>query len=204
MEITYSTLETIEEYEIVFREFYDKYNNYSDLDKNHRLIYLTAGLGLSNSIHEKFIKSIIFEYEDFKNDKLSKNQKQRVISNYKTLQNIEKFVNILNLNLNESFDLRIEEIPRNYSHINSVSNLISIICEQRKIRNDYLHGDFNFSDEIDSEIFKDNILNFQTLHNLLFKMIRESFLNNILDLPNITQIVPIRHKPLCKHCGKEL
>ena len=204
MEINYSTLETIEEYETLFKHFHKQYENYSDLDRDKRLIYLSAGLALSNSIHEKFVKSIVNEYEEYKNTKLSEKDKEKVIRFYKAPKSIKILVEKLNLNLEESFNLIKESIQESYSYIDSFSSLFIVISEQRSIRNDYLHGDFNFSDEIESNIFKLNILDFQQKHNFLFKIIRNSFLNGFLNLPNISEIIPLKKVKICKHCNEEL
>jgi len=99
---------------------------------------------------------------------------------------IEDFVNLLNLNLNEAFELNKIDIQKKFKIINSVDNLISILSMQRDIRNDYLHGDFNFDDDISFETFKENILDFQQIHNFILKIIRYSFLNNISKLPDIS------------------
>ncbi|MCC5426783.1 hypothetical protein, partial [Clostridium botulinum] len=62
MDIEYSSNETIQSYDSIFKNFNDKIKEYNGLDKQSKLIFLIAGLGLTNSIHERFIKSIIYEY----------------------------------------------------------------------------------------------------------------------------------------------
>lgn len=183
MELTYSTLDTISNYEDLFREFH----NYQELDKNKKLIYFTSGLGLSNSIHEKFIKSIIHEYNNLFRS-LSNTRKEKIIRAYKTPNQIQNFINLLNLDLKEAFNLNLDKIREKYSHINSFESLISNISIQRGKRNDYLHGDFNFSDTIEDITFKENILDFQELHKFLFDLVRYSFYNDISNLPDLSQV----------------
>lgn len=187
MAIEYSTIETIQSYDSLFEEFCNDSKSYDRLDKNSRLIYLAAGLGLSNSIHERFIKSIIYEY--MKVYGLSIRKKERVVKKYKAPTMILDFVNLLNLNLNEAFELNKIDIQKRFKIIDSVDNLISILSIQRDIRNDYLHGDFNFYDEISFETFKENIIDFQQIHNFILKIVRYSFLNSITNLPNISDSV---------------
>lgn len=184
MEITYSTLDTIEEYDNLFRDFHIEYSNYSILNKNKNLIYLSAGLGLSNSIHEKFIKSIIEEYMQI--IPLSNNRKGDIIRKYKAPNKINELVILLGLNLNEAFNLMQVDIQTNHPYISSYQNLISYISLQRNIRNNYMHGDFSILDDITISIFKENVLDFQEIHNFLFKMIRYSFLTNRSTLPNLS------------------
>jgi hypothetical protein len=184
MTVIYSTIDTIDEYEILFHEFHIKYTTYSVSEINHNLIYLAAGLGLSNSIHEKFIKCIIEDY--IRINRLSNTKKKKLINSYKAPNKIKDFVTLLGLDLVEAFDLMKLDIQANYSHIDSFYSVIAVISDQRNIRNDYLHGDFNILDEIDLSVFQENIIDFQKIHNFLFKMIRYSFLKNITSLPDIS------------------
>ncbi len=184
MVIEYSTIETIQSYDNLFEKFCNDSENYENLDKSSRLIYLAAGLGLSNSIHEKFIKSIIYEY--MKIYELSNTKKEKVIKKYKTPKKIVDFIELLHLNLNEAFELNKIDIQKKFNIINSIDNLMSILSLQRDIRNDYLHGDFNFYDDISFETFKENIIDFQEVHNFILKITRYSFLQNINNLPDIS------------------
>jgi len=181
MAIEYSTIETIQSYDSLFEKICNYSKNYNDFDKNSKLIYLAAGLGLSNSIHEKFIKSILHEYMKIYN--LSHRKREKAIKTYKAPKKIVDFVNLLNLNLDEAFELNKIDIQKKYKIINSVDNLINM---QRDIRNDYLHGDFNFYDDISFETFKENVIDFQQIHNFVLKIIRYSFLNSINNLPDIS------------------
>lgn len=184
MVIEYSTIETIQSYDILFEKFCSDSESYKNLDKSSRLIYLTAGLGLSNSIHERFIKSIIYEY--MKIYELSNTKKEKVIKRYKAPKKIVEFVELLDLNLNEAFELNKIDIQGKFTLINSIDNLINILSLQRDIRNYYLHGDFNFYDDILFETFKENIIDFQQMHNFILKITRYSFIKNIGNLPDIS------------------
>ncbi|WP_346877716.1 hypothetical protein [Clostridium sp. UBA5712] len=186
MAIEYSSNETIQSYDNVFRKFNEKIEDYNELDNNSKLIYLTAGLGLTNSIHERFIKSIIYEYTNLY--ELSENKKKLVIRKYKSPKGIKGFVELLSLDLEEAFELNKLEIKDKF-FIDSVDNLINMLEIQRDVRNDYLHGDFNFHDDILFEIFKDNVLEFQQLHSFILKITRYSFLNNLNKLPDISSIL---------------
>ena len=184
MEIEYSTHETIEKYDILFKYFEKDSTNYYSLNKNMQLIYLTAGLGLTNSIHERFMKSILIEYTNIHS--LSKGKKKDFIRRYKSPNNIKDFISIFNLNLEESFELRKTEIQKDINIIDSVESLLGRITIQRDIRNNYLHGDFNFSDDIVFEKFKEHIMDFQQIHSWSLKIIRESFISNLSSLPDIS------------------
>lgn len=184
MEIEYSTYDTIEKYDMLFDHFEKDITNYYSLNKNKQLIYLTAGLGLTNSIHERFMKSILIEYT--KVHKLSNKRKRSFIERYKSPNNIKDFISILDLNLEESFELRKAEILASIDIIDSVESLLGRIIIQRDIRNNYLHGDFNFSDEIVFEKFKEHIIDFQQVHSWSLKIIRESFTKNLSSLPDIS------------------
>ncbi|KEI94807.1 hypothetical protein [Clostridium botulinum] len=184
MAIEYSTIETIQSYDSLFKKFCNDSESYKNLDKSSRLIYLAAGLGLSNSIHEKFIKSVIYEY--MKIYELSNTKKEEVIKKYKAPQKIADFIQLLHLDLNEAFELNKIDIQKKFKIINSIDNLMSILSLQRDIRNDYLHGDFNFYDDIPFENFKENIIDFQEVHNFILKITRYSFIQNINSLPDIS------------------
>lgn len=184
MEIEYSTIETIQCYDVLFEKFYNDNESYEILDNSDKLIYLAAGLGLSNSIHERFIKSVIAEY--MKIYELSNTKKKEAIYKYKTPKQIVNFVTLLHLDLNEAFELNKGDLQRKFSLINSVDNLMDILNIQRDTRNDYLHGDFNFYDEILFDTFKENIIDFQEIHNFVLKIIRYSFINSIDNLPDIS------------------
>ncbi len=185
MAIEYSTFDTIQNYDILFRKLYNDNKSYELLDKSSRLIYLAAGLGLSNSIHEKFIKSIIEEY--IKINALSNTKKNTAIKRYKAPNKLIDFVELLNLDLNEAFQFMKMDIQDKFRLINSVDNLMSILKDQRSNRNDYLHGDFNFHDEIVFDTFKENIIDFQEIHNFILKITRYSFVKNMGNLPDISQ-----------------
>lgn len=184
MAIDYSTIDTIENYDILFSKFHNDNDSFEILDKSSKLIYLAAGLGLSNSIHEKFIKSMIEEYTGI--HELSNNKKKMAIQRYKAPKRLIEFVMLLQLDLNEAFELMKIEIQEEYNLINSVDNLMEILKDQRTSRNDYLHGDFNFSDEILFDSFKVNIIDFQQIHNFILKITRYSFIKNIAMLPDIS------------------
>lgn len=186
MAIEYSSNETIQNYDIVFKKFHEKIKDYSNLDKHSKLIYLTAGLGLTNSIHERFIKSIINEYTELY--ELSENKKKTIISKYKSPKAIKDFIELLSLDLNEAFELNKLEIKDIFC-IDSVDNLINILQVQRNIRNNYLHGDFNFHEDIVIEIFNKNILEFQEIHSFILKITRYSFIKNLDILPDISSIL---------------
>jgi len=183
MEIHYSSLDTIEKYNTLFNEFSSTKTSYLTLNINRQLIDFSSGLGLSNSIHERFIKSILSEYKN--RYSLSNTKKDKIIYKYKSPKKIKEFIELFELNLDESFDLMKNEIQTKYPIINNMDNLLSIIKEQRDIRNDYLHGDFNFSDEISFEKFNEHLLRFQEIHNYVFKIIRYSFNKNIDNLPEL-------------------
>ncbi len=183
MDVEYSSNETIESYNNIFKKFKEKINNYDELDNHNKLIYLIAGLGLSNSIHEKFIKCIVNDY--CRLHELSNNKKNAIIRKYKSPKGIKQFVELLTLDLNEAFNLNEMEIKKKLC-INSVDNLIYILEVQRDTRNDYLHGDFNFDDEILIDKFKENIIDFQQAHSFMLTIIRYSFLQKINDIPDIS------------------
>lgn len=184
MAIEYSMIETIQSYDNLFEKFCKDSENYNNLDKSSKLIYLAAGLGLSNSIHEKFIKCIIYEYT--KIYQLSNAKKERAIRKYKTPKMTIKFTELLHLDLNEAFELNKIDIQEKIEIVNSIDNLMSILNIQRNIRNNYLHGDFNFYDNISFEIFKENIIDFQEVHSFILKIARYSFLQNINNIPDIS------------------
>lgn len=184
MAIDYSTIDTIENYDILFEKFYNDNDSYEILDKSSKLIYLAAGLGLSNSIHEKFIKSMITEYINI--HELSNTKRDIVIRRYKAPNKLIDFVELLDLDLNEAFEFMKIDIQGKFQLINSVDNLMGILKDQRNNRNDYLHGDFNFSDEILFDTFKENIIDFQEVHNFILKITRYSFIKNINSLPDIS------------------
>lgn len=184
MEIEYSTLDTIESYDRLFYDFSNRREQYDLLNKNKRLIYLAAGLGLSNSIHEKFIKSVIEEYKAVYS--LSNNKRNKIINTYKAPKKVKEFVELFGLNLDEAFELNKLEIQSKFNIIDSVDNLLNIISEQRDVRNNYLHGDFNFSEDILFDTFKMHIIEFQELHSFILKIIRYSFISNRENLPDIS------------------
>lgn len=186
MEIEYSSNETIQSYDSIFKKFINKSDEYNKLDNSGKLIFLVAGLGLTNSIHERFIKSIIYEYTNIY--KLSENKKKNLVRKYKSPKGIKSFIQLFELNLNEAFELNKQEIKDEF-FIDSVENLISILDVQRDVRNDYLHGDFNFDDNIVFEMFKENILDFQKIHSFILKITRYSFMNNLTNLPDISSTI---------------
>ena len=186
MAIEYSSIETIESYDSVFIKFNKKSEEYNSLDNHSKLIILVAGLGLTNSIHERFIKSIIYEYTKIHD--LSQRKKDKLVKLYKSPKGIRGFVNLFKLDLQEAFDLKKLEIPNGFL-INSVDNLINILEIQRDVRNNYLHGDFNFDDDIMFEVFKDNILDFQKIHSFTLKITRYSFVKNLSNLPDISSMI---------------
>jgi len=183
VEINYSLIDTIESYDKLFSEFCSESLEYENLNKNYRLIYLASGLGLSNSIHEKFIKSIIYQYSGLY--QLSSNQQKKLIRNYKSPKRIEEFVSLFNLDLEEAFNINKPSIINYFGIIESVNNLISVLNQQRDIRNDYLHGDFNFEDDISFDQFKENIIYFQKIHNIVLRITKYSFTAKLNELPDI-------------------
>ncbi|MCB2300863.1 hypothetical protein [Clostridium tagluense] len=187
MAIEYSTIETIQNYDTLFQKFYNDNISYKNLDKGDILIFFAAGLGLSNSIHEKFIKGIIEEY--IKIHALSNRKKEKIIKRFKAPKQIVDLVALLDLDLNEAFELNKVDIQEKFVLINSVDNLMDILNVQRDTRNDYLHGDFNFDDEILFNTFKENIIDFQEIHNFILKITRYSFFKNIENIPDIATCI---------------
>lgn len=185
MEINYSSLDTISEYEFLFTEFICNENEYCNLNDNRKLIDFSAGLGLTNSIHEKFVKSIFKEYKFQDGHNLSKTQYDRYTKKYKSPKKIKEFANLFNLDLNTGYNLLRNEIQLQHPFINSLDNLLNVICEQRDIRNDYLHGDFEISLDIVYSTFNENVVDFQNLHNYILKIFRYSFMESLNELPDL-------------------
>lgn len=183
MDINYSSLDVIEKYDLIFRELLIGEEEY-DLNTDYRkLIDMVGGLGLTNSIHEKFVKCIISEYSRLHT--LSNNKKGKLVKKYKTPNKIKDFAEDLQLDLDEAFNLEKESIQDKYAYITNVESILSVVSEQRKIRNDYLHGDFNFIDTISYELYCQQITQFQELHNFIFKIFRYSFTRNMNLLPEL-------------------
>lgn len=184
MDVNYSSLDVIEKYELVFKELIIDEEEY-DLNNDYRkLIDMVGGLGLTNSIHEKFIKCILSEYSRLYG--LSNTKKEKLVKKYKTPNKIKDFAQDLRLDLEEAFALQKGSIQSKYAYITNVESILSVVSDQRKIRNDYLHGDFNFNDNIGYELYCQQITQFQELHNFIFKIFRYSFIRNIDLLPELT------------------
>lgn len=183
MDINYSSLDTIENYSLVFRELKMDEQVYYMNNENKKLVYIVAGLGLTNSIHEKFIKCILSEYSKLYD--LSRNNMDKLIRKYKAPNKIREFANDLRLDLEEAFNLEKMSIQNKYAHIINVESILSVISEQRQIRNDYLHGDFDFRDNISYELYCRQITQFHEIHNFIFKIFRYSFKKNIDSLPEL-------------------
>jgi len=180
MIINYSSNETIEKYTTLFNEFADIEDEYVQLTNNRHLIDFSAGLALTNSIHERFVKSIFSDYA--KTHTLSNTKKEKLIKLYKAPQKADSFVILFNLNLEEGFNLYRPDLPEE-NVITSFENILTIIKEQRGIRNKYMHGDFNFTDSIIYTEFHKNLIDFQKYHVIMLKIIRYSFYNSINELP---------------------
>lgn len=177
MDITYSTTETLEAYEVIFKEFKTRYKKYSKLNKEEKLIYFTSGLGITNSIHENFVKCILEKYS--KIYELSKNKKSNIIRGYKGTKSLKGFIGLFDLNLNEAFSL--EYLAED--SIESVESILTAIGNQKDIRNEYLHGDINFKKEISEIDFNENVIEYQKLHIKILKLIEYTFDSNISSLP---------------------
>ncbi len=183
MDVNYSSLDVIEKYELVFRELIIDEEKY-DINNNHRkLIDMVGGLGLTNSIHEKFIKCILFEYSRLHT--LSNAKTDILIRKYKAPNKIKEFAQDLRLDLEEAFSLEKASIQNKFSYITNVESILSVVSDQRQIRNNYLHGDFNFVDSISYELYCQQITQFQEIHNFIFKIFRYSFNKNIDSLPEL-------------------
>ncbi len=183
METNYSSLDTIEKYELVFRELKVNEEEYDTNNVHRKLIDLVGGLGLTNSVHEKFIKCIISEYCRLYS--LSNTKRNKLIHKYKAPNKIKDFAQDLQLDLDEAFDLEKASIQGKYAYITNVESILSVVSEQRSIRNDYLHGDFNFVDNIGYELYCQQITQFQEIHNFIFKIFRYSFNKNFDSLPEL-------------------
>lgn len=184
MDVNYSSLDTIEKYDLVFRELMINEENY-DLNNRHRkLIDMVGGLGLSNSIHEKFVKCVLTEYSRLYS--LSNTKKDRLIRKYKAPNRIKEFAQDLQLDLEEAFNLEKASIQNKYAYITNVESMLIVISDQRQIRNNYMHGDFNFVDNINYDLYCQQIIQFQEIHNFIFKIFRYSFNKNIDSLPELT------------------
>lgn len=186
MDIVYSSNDTIEKYTTLFSNFCEVEEKFNDISNDRRLIDFSAGLALTNSIHERFIKCIIEEYSRAKNIELSNTKKDKIIKKYKTPKSINAFINLLHLDVGEGFEFYKNELDGNL--ITSFENIISVIKEQRDIRNSYLHGDFNFEDMIVYDDFYSNLVLFQKYHVTMFKIIRYSFTSNVDKLPEILDV----------------
>jgi hypothetical protein len=184
MRINYSSLDTIDEYSNIFRQFCSSEIDFMALHKNRKLIDLTAGLGLSNSIHERYIKSILNEYMEIHD--LSNRVFTRLVKNYKAPQKIKDFALLLNIDLEEGFNLYKNEINTKYPLIDNKENLLLLITDQRYLRNNYMHGDFNFNDIIEYNIFKQFVLEFQDQHNYVLKIFKYSFNKYLDSLPDLS------------------
>lgn len=174
-----SLYEILERYSLVFKEF--KKKDYETLNKNHKLIYFVSGLGLSNSVHEKFIKKILDNYS--KQYIVSNNQIAKILRKYKSTKELENFAIELGLDLEEAFNMKKDDIPNN--HISEIGEVFEALNLQKDIRNDYLHGDFMFLNEIQKNFFLENIVEYQKKHVFLLEVFRYSFDSNIHRLNNM-------------------
>ncbi len=199
MDVGYSSLDIIEKYNLVFSEFIIDEEKYDTNNNNRKLIDIVGGVGLTNSIHEMFVKCIVSEYGNLYT--LSNTKKNLLIKYYKSPKAIKYFASDLNLNLEEAFNLEKAPIQSKYAYIINVENLLSMISEHRELRNNYLHGDFDFEDNISYELYCENITRFQEMHNFVFKIFRYGFNKNIDCLPEYETIITVIEKRKRGHHG---
>jgi len=183
MDVNYSSLDTIENYGLIFKELAMTESQYGLKNNYKQLIYTVAGLGLTNSIHERFIKCILAEYSRLHS--LSKTKMDKLIRQYKSPKNIVALANDLQLDLEEAFNLEKKLIQNKYAYITNVESILNVVSEQRKIRNDYLHGDFSFTDAISYGLYSQQVTEFHEIHNFIFKIFRYSFNSNLGSLPKL-------------------
>lgn len=178
MEKTYTNNVTdiIDFYNKVFKKIADKYVIFESLDHHNQILYFTAGLALSNSIHETFITTLLEEL------KLSKNKTEEIKKSYKGPLSIEGFIKLLKLDLEEPFNLQKEILKPEITTISNLKNITDFIKEQRSIRNDYLHGDYDIKLRISLADFENNLIKYQKIHNFLFSLIIYSFNKNKVNI----------------------
>lgn len=185
--LNYSSLDTIENYALVFEELLMNESQYDKNNHNKKLVYIVAGLGLTNSIHEKFIKCILAEYSRLYT--VSNKKREKLIRRYKAPKNIVNLAQDLELDLDEAFNLEKSSIQGKHAHITNVASILSVVSEQRDARNNYLHGDFDFSDAISYELYCQQVTDFHEIHNFIFKIFRYSFNRNLASLPELVKLV---------------
>lgn len=173
-------------------EYFENKNIYAQIQ-----LY-TSGLALSNSIHEMFITSLL------KSLQLSNNKISRIIKAYKSPIAIDKFIELLHLDLTEPFNLNKHKVTLETITLNTYQDLIHFIKEQRIARNNYLHGSYDMNSRISKEDYYKNIIDYQKSHCMLMTLISYSFK---ADIPRIKESLPYEfefisniNKVFCLQC----
>lgn len=171
--MNYSINDILIFYNSLFKVFEKKEKIFENEGKNKQIIYTASGLSLTNSIHEMFIKSFLENHKKI-HGFTSKDQDD-LTEKYKSPGKIIKFISDLNLDVDEAFRLYRKEIQRDFSIIRNFREIIVNMRTQRKIRNDFNHGDFSITNEITREVYNTEIVKFQKLHSFLLKIIYYSY-----------------------------
>lgn len=171
-----SSIDIIDFYNSSFLKINNKFSDFENLDHHDKILYFTAGLALSNSIHEAFITSLLEQL------RLTSNTIAKIKKVYKGPLSIENFICLLKLDLSESFEINKHKLNTQLIIINDFKNIVNFIKEQRGIRNQYLHGDYNINSSIPSIDFQTNLIEYQKVHSFLFSMILYSFNKNKINI----------------------
>ncbi len=185
--MTYSVYDIEFNYKKCLEEFKKTEVDFTLVNKTRKIIEVSGGLAVTNSIHEMYIKSILSDYTRVNQKKygLSSYHYKNLVEKYKSPLKLKKFITDLELDLTESFNLKKDGLSSNFSHLNSYEAILTTITMQRDDRNNYLHGDFSFNKDIEIEFYKEKIVQFQQLHSFIIEVAYYSFNQNKFNLPNL-------------------
>lgn len=161
-------------YNNIFGKIKSNFQEFENLQDYEQIYNYTAGLAISNSIHEMFIINMLKKLQ------LSNTKIEKIRKKYKSPSEIQNFIELLDLNLTESFNLKKDSVTLKTFILSEYRTLIEFITEQKKIRNSYLHGDYNITKKISKEEFEKFIIDYQASHSLLINLLIYSFNQNIV------------------------
>lgn len=183
----YSVYDIEFNYKKCLEEFKKAEVGFTLVNKTRKIIEVSGGLAITNSIHEMYIKSILEDYVRVNRKKygISSYQHKNLVKKYKSPLKLKKIIDDLELDLTEGFNLKKEGLASNFSHLNSYEAILTTIIMQRDDRNHYLHGDFSFNRDIEIDFYKEKIVQFQQLHSFMLGVTYYSFNQNKFNLPNL-------------------
>lgn len=139
-----------------------------------KILYITSGLGISNSLYEKFSKALMQIYCNIINSTIDH------YIRFKAVGKIKDLISNLNLNLEYQFNLKKNEFNFQIP-IQNYNELIERFSNSYLKRNYYLHGDFDLNENIDKNTFKEYVLEIMELQIFITELLKNAL---IYELPN--------------------